>query len=494
MATEQIFLMNSDNSHPSPTTQKPFEMSEEPIQMDIESIHDFSNVCRTCAAVSEFVIPIFEGEGLQNNLADKISKHLPIQVSETDMLPRVVCYQCASTLLAWHELVSCCVQADAALRTRMPVPYADQATTTKQENCQNSNKIPEEKSDITIEFYNNVRNVLTDYFHTLNTDENDSNMKYVCQKCNVIPSLTTIAMLADHLQTGHSQEVSTKNDLETFIKEYITFEETLISEASDREMESDQEEKPDAKIPNYFCPFCENIYTSTTRLLCHLNKHVDVTLEKGVVCCEVLYKDKKHFIDHLQKDHVDRSVKSNVCKTCGYVTDDNNDLQKHISEAHPPNERQKKKKLQSAKNQKYIPAVCPECNKTFSNKYNMFVHLKSHSSGGPEYPCDKCDRSYKNQGNLRSHQRLAHEGVLNHVCSECGEAFPTRAGRDTHARIHSGAKPYKCNYCGKAYRAKNTLDRHIEIHFDVRKYECDICSKKFRKRTHLNYHLRTHAK
>lgn len=43
-------------------------------------MEDFSTVCRTCATVTEFVIPIFDGEGLQNNLAEKIHKHLPIQV------------------------------------------------------------------------------------------------------------------------------------------------------------------------------------------------------------------------------------------------------------------------------------------------------------------------------------------------------------------------------------------------------------------------------
>lgn len=40
-----------------------------------------TQMCRLCATVTEMVVPIFEGEGLQNNLADKIHQHLPIQVS-----------------------------------------------------------------------------------------------------------------------------------------------------------------------------------------------------------------------------------------------------------------------------------------------------------------------------------------------------------------------------------------------------------------------------
>lgn len=38
------------------------------------------------------------------------------QVTETDSLPQQMCYQCASTLIAWHDLVISCVEADKKLR------------------------------------------------------------------------------------------------------------------------------------------------------------------------------------------------------------------------------------------------------------------------------------------------------------------------------------------------------------------------------------------
>ncbi|CAG9789560.1 unnamed protein product [Diatraea saccharalis] len=107
--TEHIFLSNSSNTQPLAIVPKINDVSA-----STPGLEDFSTVCRTCATVTEFVIPIFNGEGLQNNLADKIHKHLPIQ--------------CASTLLAWHELVQCCVQADAALRARLAVAAANTAT------------------------------------------------------------------------------------------------------------------------------------------------------------------------------------------------------------------------------------------------------------------------------------------------------------------------------------------------------------------------------
>lgn len=37
-------------------------------------------------------------------------------MAETDSLPQHMCYQCASTLIAWHDLVISCVEADKKLR------------------------------------------------------------------------------------------------------------------------------------------------------------------------------------------------------------------------------------------------------------------------------------------------------------------------------------------------------------------------------------------
>ncbi|KAJ4435187.1 hypothetical protein ANN_23763 [Periplaneta americana] len=39
-----------------------------------------------------------------------------MSVTETDTLPQHMCYQCASTLIAWHDLVISCVEADKKLR------------------------------------------------------------------------------------------------------------------------------------------------------------------------------------------------------------------------------------------------------------------------------------------------------------------------------------------------------------------------------------------
>lgn len=47
-------------------------------QSDVQ--FSWSNLCRICANVNDHLIPIFEGEGLQHDLCNKIHKYLPICV------------------------------------------------------------------------------------------------------------------------------------------------------------------------------------------------------------------------------------------------------------------------------------------------------------------------------------------------------------------------------------------------------------------------------
>jgi len=42
---------------------------------------DLNTLCRLCAHSSDLLVPIYEGEGIKTQLADKIASYLPVQVS-----------------------------------------------------------------------------------------------------------------------------------------------------------------------------------------------------------------------------------------------------------------------------------------------------------------------------------------------------------------------------------------------------------------------------
>lgn len=86
------------------------------IQITENGIEGFEMLCRLCANRSDHLIPIYSEEGMSNDLPNKMNLYLPVKVSEKDTLPLQCCYQCANTVLAWHELVVASEEADRRLR------------------------------------------------------------------------------------------------------------------------------------------------------------------------------------------------------------------------------------------------------------------------------------------------------------------------------------------------------------------------------------------
>lgn len=340
-----------------------------------------------------------------------------------------------------------------------------------------------------IPFETVVKDILNEYLHSLNIGE-EQDIQFVCQKCTDRPASSSIEILTQHLQSCHISHINETN-IEQFIKDFITFEEPLTLDL-EREDDSDNEVTVNVVLPNFHCPLCQNVFSSTKRLIFHLSQHVELNVDNGVICCDNFYNDKISFVNHLQNDHESDENIENTCKTCGFVGESLKELQCHITATHNIGKKRVKKK-HSPNDQKYIPVNCPECNKSFSNKYHMRFHLKSHT-GTSKFFCDQCEKSYSNQGNLRHHKKLVHQGLFEFTCTSCGETFPTRQARDTHALLHTGSKPFSCKYCSKSFRSKHSLNCHIETHLDIRKYGCHICPKRFRKNSHLKYHLSTHEK
>ncbi|CAK1547532.1 unnamed protein product [Leptosia nina] len=438
---------------------------------------DFSYVCRICAVKTHNILPLFEKECLEQNLVEKINKYLPIKVSKDDLLPSGVCEQCSNAVHAWHELVVCCLQADTSFRKRISLSQSQPTLTSDIELDKNGIQCKKAVLFLTL-----VNNVLSDYLKTNNME--DCDWAYVCQKCPEKPVSMSILELTTHLKLKHYDELHNRQKLEEFITMHITFDTVLLSEF---EMNDPNETEASKATKDVACLYCNSSFSSTKRLVFHLNQHIDITENGGIPCCEESFDDLKLFEQHLRNDHT-RKLAAHECKSCGYPASDTQHLQQHIEAEHREFTKKSPKKSQKSNetSQKCIPAVCPICNKTYSNKYNMFVHMESHKTR-EEFTCNKCDKVYLSKGSLQKHTSLVHEGKLPYPCSVCGETFPTRVARTVHFMLHTGDTPYSCEYCGKAFRAKNTLRCHLESHLDIRKYECTVCFKKFRKSTHLKW-------
>ncbi|XP_075222051.1 uncharacterized protein LOC142324868 isoform X2 [Lycorma delicatula] len=95
---------------------------------------DINQYCRACANPSDCLVEIFETEGIRHELALKVNKYLPIKVSEEDKLPKSLCYNCASTLISWNNLVINCIQAEKKLTALVK---SDSNGVSEDEFCEN---------------------------------------------------------------------------------------------------------------------------------------------------------------------------------------------------------------------------------------------------------------------------------------------------------------------------------------------------------------------
>ncbi|XP_073467489.1 uncharacterized protein [Aquarana catesbeiana] len=137
------------------------------------------------------------------------------------------------------------------------------------------------------------------------------------------------------------------------------------------------------------------------------------------------------------------------------------------------------------------PYSCPECGKCFSQESNLFTHQRSHTGKKP-YSCAECGKCFSLKPNLYTHQR-SHTGEKPFSCAECGKCFSDKFILYAHQRSHTGEKPYSCPECGKCFSQKSSLYKHQRSHTGEKPYSCPECGKCFSDMSNLYKHQRSHT-
>ncbi|KAM3587961.1 uncharacterized protein V6R79_017683 [Siganus canaliculatus] len=138
------------------------------------------------------------------------------------------------------------------------------------------------------------------------------------------------------------------------------------------------------------------------------------------------------------------------------------------------------------------PYACNLCDKRFTQSYSLTVHLRIHKKEKP-YLCCTCGRSFCSSGSLLMHSRT-HAGERPHLCDICGKGFASSINLRVHRRCHTAMKPYCCAYCDKSFRSPSHLEKHVRTHTGEKPYQCLTCQKGFSQKSNLKIHLQVHKK
>ena len=139
--------------------------------------------------------------------------------------------------------------------------------------------------------------------------------------------------------------------------------------------------------------------------------------------------------------------------------------------------------------------ICPLCSKLFSTNGNLKNHIMTIHKNIRPYKCSYtgCNKEYSNKSRLEVHIRT-HTGARPYVCTICSKSFNEKGNLKTHIGFHTDNRPFKCELCNKTYKTNGHLKDHIEIqHMKIRRFECQICQSKFGRRSTLIAHMRTHT-
>ncbi|XP_059486821.1 zinc finger protein 76-like [Neocloeon triangulifer] len=146
---------------------------------------------------------------------------------------------------------------------------------------------------------------------------------------------------------------------------------------------------------------------------------------------------------------------------------------------------------------KSYPCTFEGCDKKYSSKGHLLVHIRSHTGERP-FKCasEGCGKSFANSYSYKTHLRT-HSNERPYQCENCKKAFRTTSDLNKHSRLHRGEKPYKCSIegCEKCFTTSGCLKIHLRTHTGERPFVCtyDNCGKSFIAIPNYKNHLRTHS-
>ncbi|CAH1406359.1 unnamed protein product [Nezara viridula] len=481
------------------------------------------DLCRLCLGKDNNLIPVLNNNVIGNQLCDKISVCLTVEIKNEDEVSQKICNHCLTKVDSFFEFRNSTLECQKVLQRW--------ASGEKQKTIESENAAL------------NSKDISKGIKEKDNTELNKTNE---CDKSEV-----------ENNSRGHSDS---RYDEENVTQELIRFYKSLASEGQtpasviSREREvpgpsgiqecnkksppelSGNEEWPDGKkiVPNKAlstCEFCGQSFTKF-KLELHRRKH---TGERPFKCsepgCDWSFASKGMLSSHSKVHSSDRPYACDYCSSSFKAAIHlSNHIKIHTGEKPYYCDLCDYSCIYKAtllthrkRHLKHYSVICEICGKGFYSVSDLKEHVSGHTGETP-FSCSECDQKFSNKYHLRKHKTIVHNTTLNspvpvqcekcsRICSDkrayknhvrrvhtnkkfecdiCGKLIGDKSCLAEHLRIHSGEKPYVCRLCGKCFSGRKSMKLHEVVHTGEKKYECDECGKKFTQKSSLNAHKKLH--
>jgi KRAB domain-containing zinc finger protein len=164
--------------------------------------------------------------------------------------------------------------------------------------------------------------------------------------------------------------------------------------------------------------------------------------------------------------------------------------------------KKKLEKIVRSKDEKEF--CCDYCDKRFSKKHHIKLHMASHSTENRPYQCNKCFLTFEDEDLLVDHCKTHDETALivttiyqdngNVCCQFCPEQLENYKMYVKHLKEHKSlikGAIFECGPCKKRFTTKLQFRDHGRVH-DSRKFVCEICQRAFLFMSQLKVHYIVH--
>uniref|UniRef100_A0A8D8BNK7 Zinc finger protein 425 n=1 Tax=Culex pipiens TaxID=7175 RepID=A0A8D8BNK7_CULPI len=142
-----------------------------------------------------------------------------------------------------------------------------------------------------------------------------------------------------------------------------------------------------------------------------------------------------------------------------------------------------------------LPEKCPHCDKRFSGKHNIELHiLMLHQELAPQdespAPCPTCGKVFLSEKALRFHMHSHNQRI---ACEICGKMYHSKTKLRVHIRrVHEKTGKVECHICHKMLNSLDAVQSHINIMHTNEKVQCKYCPKTYTSKTSLRLHEKRH--
>lgn len=522
-------------------------------------VEEFDYLCRLCATKTGILmgLPIFEAGEQMRNIDKKIAACLPVQVSLTDQLPKVVCEECAFKLDQLFDFREKCLHTEGMFMEMLKeikeeVVHISEHELARVNNMgtvrRNLNNIQINNEDVqghsaisheTVESTMHTMQVIDEMDlaggEQVVTQEEIGQQDADIQVAGIdCLDGDTVRMVDEHIRevSNHQIAMHLENDM--------TVVGNLDGHLSQLGINYVTSINPEDQSQEQIVHYCENVKYETGPI-----KQEYRTLQNRLTT-----EDSQHVLennvstDNFGSSHAD--AEAEIEESCM----NENGIREHVDSVNAlPSTSQindisceimvkytkesKHTLLESALNNPTMDEtgshwyMCPFCNEAALETSSLAAHFEQHF-------CRCCCDSYFTSVemlNLHKEQCIVYKDKLvdkkkkdiqlnvatpsqerngnqeeqkkqsptvkrkwtAKTCDECGKQYRTNYKLQEHMRKHTGEKPFQCTTCEKAFRSKIGLAQHTATHTGQFDYNCSTCGKGFQCKSYLIVHQRVHS-